>query len=49
LQQSVNVKNKLISIISHDIVTPIKFISMVSKNYNKKEHPDNDKGGKTKC
>ncbi|MCU0442354.1 MAG: hypothetical protein MUE96_08150, partial [Bacteroidia bacterium] len=41
LQQSVNVKNKLISIISHDIVTPIKFISMVSKNYNKKEHPDN--------
>jgi signal transduction histidine kinase len=33
LLQSVNVKNKLISIISHDIVTPIKFISIVSRNY----------------
>lgn len=32
LQQSVNVKNKLISIISHDIVTPLKFISMVARN-----------------
>lgn len=44
LQQSVNVKNKLISIISHDIVTPIKFISMVSKNYNKKQYtePENE-------
>jgi signal transduction histidine kinase len=32
LKQSVDVKNKLISIISHDIVTPLKFISLVSKN-----------------
>jgi signal transduction histidine kinase len=34
LRQSVVVKNKLISIISHDIVTPLKFISLVSKNFN---------------
>ncbi|MES2778897.1 MAG: HAMP domain-containing sensor histidine kinase [Bacteroidota bacterium] len=33
LLQAVNVKNKLISIISHDIVTPIKFISIVSRNF----------------
>lgn len=33
LQQSVDVKNKLISIISHDIVAPLKFISMVSRNF----------------
>jgi signal transduction histidine kinase len=33
LRQSVVVKNKLISIISHDIVTPLKFISLVSKNF----------------
>lgn len=30
LQQSVNVKDKLISIISHDIVTPLRFITMVA-------------------
>lgn len=33
LLQAVNVKNKLISIISHDIVTPLKFISIVSRNF----------------
>lgn len=32
LRQSVSVKNKLISIISHDIVTPLRFITLVSKN-----------------
>ncbi len=32
LKQSVNVKNKLISIISHDIITPLRFISMVARN-----------------
>lgn len=32
LQQSVGVKNKLISIISHDIITPLKFMSMISRN-----------------
>lgn len=34
LRQSVNVKNKLISIMSHDIITPLKFISLVSRNYS---------------
>jgi signal transduction histidine kinase len=33
LLQAVNVKNKLIAIISHDIVTPLKFISIVSRNF----------------
>lgn len=44
LMQSVNVKNKLISIISHDIVTPLKFISLASKNYRSAEgkSPDNE-------
>ena len=31
LQQSVTVKDKLISIISHDIVTPLRFITMVAR------------------
>lgn len=31
LQQSITVKDKLISIISHDIVTPLRFISMVAR------------------
>lgn len=33
LLQSINVKNKLISIIAHDIITPLRFISRVSKNF----------------
>jgi signal transduction histidine kinase len=33
LIQSIRVKSKLISIISHDIVTPLKFISIVSRNF----------------
>lgn len=37
LLQSANVKNKLISIISHDIVTPLKFISMVSRNFKTRD------------
>ncbi|MEO8148589.1 MAG: ATP-binding protein [Bacteroidia bacterium] len=31
LQQSVDVKDKLISIISHDVVTPLRFIAMVAR------------------
>jgi len=31
LSESIDVKNRLISIISHDIITPLKFISMVSR------------------
>ncbi len=31
LRESISVKNQLISIISHDIITPLKFISMVSR------------------
>jgi signal transduction histidine kinase len=34
LRQSVNVKNRLISILSHDIITPLKFIAMVARNVN---------------
>jgi signal transduction histidine kinase len=30
----VNVKNRLISILSHDIITPLKFIAMVARNVN---------------
>jgi signal transduction histidine kinase/ligand-binding sensor domain-containing protein len=33
LHQSIRVKNKLISILAHDIVTPLKFISLVAKNF----------------
>ncbi len=32
LKQSVDVKNMLISIISHDIITPLRFISITAKN-----------------
>jgi signal transduction histidine kinase len=39
LLQSVNVKNKLISIISHDIITPLRFISLVSKNIKITKEP----------
>jgi signal transduction histidine kinase len=39
LLQSVNVKNKLISIISHDIITPLRFISLVSKNLKATKEP----------
>lgn len=39
LQQSVNVKDKLISIISHDIVTPLRFITMVAGKGADKKMP----------
>lgn len=42
LLQSVNVKNKLISIISHDIVTPLKFISIVSRNFTATQNTANN-------
>jgi signal transduction histidine kinase len=32
LKQTVKLKSKLVSIISHDIVTPLRFMSMVTKN-----------------
>jgi signal transduction histidine kinase len=38
LRESISVKNQLISIISHDIITPLKFISMVSRI--SKKNPD---------
>ncbi len=38
LRESINVKNRLISVISHDIITPLKFISMVSRI--SKRNPD---------
>lgn len=33
LLQSIGIKNKLISIIAHDLITPLKFISRVSRDY----------------
>ncbi|HMT28038.1 MAG TPA: triple tyrosine motif-containing protein, partial [Bacteroidia bacterium] len=38
LRESINVKDRLISVISHDIITPLKFISMVSRI--SKKNPD---------
>lgn len=35
LKESIRIKDKLISIISHDIITPIKFLSIVSNVSNK--------------
>ncbi|MFZ9942485.1 MAG: ATP-binding protein [Bacteroidia bacterium] len=35
LRESIRIKDKLISIISHDIITPIKFLSIVSKMSSK--------------
>jgi signal transduction histidine kinase len=32
LKESIQLKNRLISVISHDIITPLKFISMVSRH-----------------
>lgn len=40
LQKSIEVKDKLISIISHDILTPIKFISMVARKGSSHDNPD---------
>ncbi|MEO8147321.1 MAG: ATP-binding protein [Bacteroidia bacterium] len=38
MQQSVNVKDKLISILSHDILTPLRFISMVARKGGDASH-----------
>jgi signal transduction histidine kinase len=35
LLQSIGIKNKLISIIAHDLITPLKFISRVSRDYKR--------------
>jgi signal transduction histidine kinase len=35
LKESIQLKNRLISVISHDIITPLKFISMVSRHSKK--------------
>ncbi len=40
LRQTVKVKSKLVSIISHDIVTPLKFMSMVTQNTNEQNHTE---------
>lgn len=32
LKQSISLKNRLISIITHDIITPLRFIAMVARN-----------------
>lgn len=40
LKQSVGVKNKLISIISHDIITPIKFMAIAAKNTFRKDNTE---------
>ncbi|MFY8191222.1 MAG: sensor histidine kinase [Bacteroidia bacterium] len=40
LKQSVGVKNKLISIISHDIITPIKFMAIAAKNTFRKNNTE---------
>lgn len=43
LTQSVHVKNKLIAVISHDIVTPLKFIYMVCQKHLKDNLPASTK------
>jgi signal transduction histidine kinase len=35
LKQSIGIKNRLISIITHDIITPLRFIAMVARNTGK--------------
>lgn len=42
LLQSIHVKSKLISIIAHDIITPLKFISRVTKGFNSSGLSDKD-------
>jgi signal transduction histidine kinase len=46
LKESIQLKNRLISVISHDIITPLKFISMVSR-HSKKGITDAEKHLKT--
>lgn len=41
--RSLNLKSKLIAILSHDIITPLKFISMVARNSKKMNEGDDFK------
>lgn len=36
LSESIKIKDKLISIISHDLITPLRFITMVAKKVPEK-------------
>ena len=42
LRESIRIKDKLISIISHDIITPIKFLSIVSKMSSRTSQKNED-------
>ncbi len=44
LLESISVKSKLITIIAHDIITPLRFIAKVSKNFRSSAAPDEKAG-----